>query len=97
MQTGILSTNNIVRQTTDQAMTLNNTEANVPLFELGTWNNLQDPNAEFGDLREEQRDKTIVHQKKQIELNIEKNRTLNYLITSFELNTKSEYVQNQSP
>ncbi|MDR2190417.1 MAG: hypothetical protein LBP53_04440 [Candidatus Peribacteria bacterium] len=97
METGILSTNSIAKQTTEHSLVLNSTQANVPLFNLGRWEELKDPNAEFKDLMEDKGDKTIGFQKQIIELNIEKNRTLSYLITTFGIDKQSAYLQNQSP
>jgi hypothetical protein len=97
MKSGKLSTNNIVEQTTTDAFIVNNTEANTELFDLGNRESLKNPDAEFKDLRKEQEVKTIGFNKQRLELNIEKNRTLNYLITSFQLDKKTEYPKNQSP
>jgi hypothetical protein len=97
MKSGILSMNNIAKEQ-NNAFTLNNTEANVSLLSLGGFDELKNlSNGNSNDILDTPKQgKTADFQKEYIELNIEKNRTTQRLITTFGFNKQHEHTEKES-
>jgi hypothetical protein len=81
MNTKWLSINTLTKQE-GKAISTNNTTPNMPLFRLTTIEDLP-PNTKFKD--KPHQDKTEAFHKELIALNIEKNKTLKYVLTNFNL------------